>query len=115
MFLAHRAWSQGLVVKFRKLLFGAFGLAVFFVIFQGYEWVGLLGEGLTMQSGAHGAFFYLLVGIHALHALVALAILGFVIRQNMALRLKSTQLWTAEVFWYFVVGIWPVLYWLVYL
>ena len=55
MFLAHRAWSQGLVVRFRKLLFGAFGLAVFFVIFQGYEWVGLLGEGLTMQSGAHGA------------------------------------------------------------
>ena len=90
MYLAHRAWGQGLVAKFRRYIVSAFCLATFFVLFQGYEWVGL-------------------------HAVIALMVLGFVIRQNMAHRLRSTQLWTAEVFWYFVVGIWPVLYWLVYL
>ena len=46
---------------------------MFFVVFQGFEWVRLIGEGLTMTSGTLGAFFYLIVGMHALHAFAAIA------------------------------------------
>ena len=47
-------------------------LGAFFVLFQGVEWVALLREGLTLTSSTHGAFFYLIIGTHALHAVVAL-------------------------------------------
>jgi cytochrome c oxidase subunit 3 len=85
-----------------------------FVVFQGAEWVALLGQGLTLTSSSLGSFFYLIVGIHALHAIVALGVLA-----NAWLRLRggwlaSSQLGAAEVFWYFVVGVWPVIYLVVY-
>src|SRR6202035_2920866 len=47
---------------------GAIATGIAFVLLQGVEWVALLHEGLTMQSSTHGAFFYLIVGAHALHA-----------------------------------------------
>ena len=47
-------------------------LGAVFVGFQGVEWVGLIGEGLTMRSSTYGAFFYLIVGTHAAHAVVAI-------------------------------------------
>ena len=56
-------------------LAGAIVTGISFVLLQGVEWVRLLREGLTMTSSAHGAFFYLIVGAHALHAVVAIAIL----------------------------------------
>src|SRR5262249_31793829 len=43
---------------------GALGIA--FLLVQGYEWVRLVGYGLTMSSGAYGATFYTLIGVHAL-------------------------------------------------
>jgi len=93
----------------------ALGLGAFFVLFQGAEWVGLVRQGLTLTSSSLGSFFYLIVGTHALHAVAAIAILG---RMWLRLRrgwLTRAQLATAEVFWYFVVGVWPVLYLVVYL
>lgn len=91
------------------------GLGGFFVIFQGIEWAALIGEGLTLTSSALGGFFYLIVGIHALHAIAALTLL---IRAYLKLKrgwLASSQLASAEAFWYFVVGLWPILYLRVYL
>ncbi|MBM4183348.1 MAG: heme-copper oxidase subunit III [Gemmatimonadetes bacterium] len=90
-------------------------LGGFFVYAQGTEWVALLGEGLTMQSSTYGGFFYLIVGTHALHAVGALAALGWAwARLNKGL-LTETQLATVAAFWYFVVLVWPVLYIQVYL
>ena len=90
-------------------------LGVFFVVFQGVEWVALIGEGLTVTSSNLGSFFYLIVGLHALHAVVALLLLTYtwlLLRRGW---LASSQLAAAEVFWYFVVGVWPMLYLTVYL
>ncbi len=93
----------------------ALGLGTFFVLFQGYEWVSLIGQGLTMRSSALGSFFYLIVGVHALHAIAALGLLFVTWRRMRRGWLASSQLATAEVFWYFVVGIWPLIYLIVYL
>ncbi|MEN8184501.1 MAG: cytochrome c oxidase subunit 3 [Myxococcota bacterium] len=93
----------------------ALALGAFFVVFQGAEWVALVREGLTLTSSSLGSFFYLIVGMHALHAVAAIGILG---RMWLRLRrgwLTRAQLATAEVFWYFVVGVWPILYLVVYL
>jgi len=85
-----------------------------FVVLQGREWVALIGQGLTLTSSALGSFFYLIIGMHALHAVVALVILARVWRRMHRGQLSSSQLAAAEVFWYFVVGLWPVLYWVLY-
>ena len=90
-------------------------LGLVFVGFQGVEWVALLSEGLTMQSSAYGGFFYLIVGSHAIHAVGALIALIWAYDRSSKGRLTSTQLGTVSAFWYFVVLVWPVLYWQVYL
>ena len=98
-----------------KPLLAAMALGAFFVVFQGFEWVAMLSQGLTLTSSALGSFFYLIVGIHALHAVAAL---GLLLRTYLRLRrgwLASSQLAAAEAFWYFVVGLWPILFLRVYL
>lgn len=90
-------------------------LGIFFVGSQGVEWVALLTEGLTMQSSAYGGFFYLIVGAHALHAVGALGGLAWAFDRLDKGLLTSSQLATVAAFWYFVVLVWPLLYWTVYL
>lgn len=90
-------------------------LGVFFVGAQGREWVALLGEGLTMTSSTYGAFFYLIVGAHGIHALVAILAMAWGWLRLRAGRLTSSQMGALAIFWYFVVLVWPVLYLRVYL
>lgn len=90
-------------------------LGSFFVVFQGAEWVGLLNQGLTLVSSQHGSFFYLIVGMHGLHAVGAIAYLWFCYRLLTRRQLGPSALGAAVVLWFFVVGIWPVLYMRVYL
>jgi len=92
----------------------AIALGAFFVVVQGSEWVAMVGQGLTLTSSALGSFFYLIVGMHALHALAALTLLVVTLARLRRGWLASSQLATAEVLWYFVVVLWPVLWLVVY-
>jgi cytochrome c oxidase subunit 3 len=92
----------------------AIGLGLFFVVFQGFEWTAMLSQGLTLQSSSLGSFFYLIVGVHALHAVGAIGLLVHVFLRLRKGWLSSGLLATSEVLWYFVVGVWPVLYLVVY-
>lgn len=98
----------------RTPLLAAMLLGGFFVIFQGAEWVALIGQGMTLTSSTLGSFFYLIVGVHGLHAIAALGVLFYTWLRIQRGWLAQRQLATAEVFWYFVVGVWPVLYLVVY-
>jgi cytochrome c oxidase subunit 3 len=95
-------------------LLAALALGAFFVVAQGVEWMALLGDGLTLTSSTLGSFFYLIVGMHALHAVAALVVLAYAAVRLQRGWLASSQLATAEVFWYFVVLVWPVLWLVVY-
>jgi heme/copper-type cytochrome/quinol oxidase subunit 3 len=95
-------------------LVGSIALGAFFLAFQGMEWVALLREGLTLTSSTHGAFFYLIVGAHGLHALGGLAVMLVLLRRLQGERLSPDEFWAGRLFWYFVVLLWPVLYWQVY-
>lgn len=90
-------------------------LGTFFVLFQGWEWQGLLVEGMTLTTSAYSAFFYLIVGTHALHAIGGLGAMAWTYLRLVRGTLEGDELWAMQCFWYFVVGLWPVLYWLVYL
>ncbi len=115
LFWARRRYRRGPPSRARLPLLLAIGLGFGFVVLQGREWVSLLGAGLTLTSSALGSFFYLIVGMHALHALVALGVLVYAWRRLERGWLPAPVLAAAEVFWYFVVAVWPILYWRVYL
>ena len=98
----------------RRPLALAIALGAFFLVAQGREWVAMIAQGLTLTSSALGSFFYMIVGVHGLHALGALGLLGVTYARLRRGWLASSQLGTAEVLWYFVVGVWPVIWLVVY-
>ena len=93
-------------------------LGTIFLVVQGAEWVRLIGYGLDATSTTYGGTFYTLIGCHALHVLVGVAVLLAVLRGAIQGRYSSRARGTIEagrLYWFFVVGVWPVLYVLVYL
>ena len=114
LFISSRRARDG-YEKARAFLAGAVATGIAFVLLQGVEWVALLREGLTMQSSMHGAFFYLIVGAHALHAVVAIAILTAIYFPMRRGTLAPSTFLATQIFWYFVVLLWPVIYMRVYL
>lgn len=93
-------------------------LGAIFLLVQGTEWVRLLGYGLRVTSGTYGATFYTLIGWHGLHVLVGMAILASVLHHAIRGRYSAQNQAAVEacrLYWSFVVGVWPLLYLLVYL
>jgi heme/copper-type cytochrome/quinol oxidase subunit 3 len=93
-------------------------LGTLFLIVQGYEWTQLLRFGLTVSSSVYGALFYTLIGCHGLHvfgALVWLLVVLWFARKGSYSRESLVGVETCALYWTFVVGLWPVLYGLVYL
>jgi len=101
----------------KQLLALAIALGIVFVSVQGYEWVQLISFGLTITSSTYGGVFYLIIGAHGLHVIGGLlALLACLRRLNStSQQLTIDNFRAAQIFWYFVVGVWPILYTLVYL
>ena len=93
-------------------------LGALFLVVQGYEWIQLIGYGLTLSSSVYGATFYSLIGLHGLHVLGALV--WVVATTLLAARRRFTDgritpVQACAMYWHFVVGVWPVLFVAVYL
>jgi len=114
LFFANRAYARSPDLA-KRLLFIAIGFGAFFVALQGFEWVSLIRQGLTLTSSNHGSFFFLIVGMHGLHAIAGLTVLGSAGLKFSKGLLAPSSFAAAQVFWYFVVGLWPLLYFMVYL
>lgn len=103
------AWRAGDGARGLLGVTAVLGLA--FVLLQGGEWVRLVGFGLTTSSSLYGAYFYTLVGAHALHAVAGVLLVLAAWRLAGSAGLRTA----AAMYWLFVVWLWPVLYILVYL
>lgn len=89
-----------------------------FLVIQGYEWARLIRFGLTVSSSVYGATFYTLIGCHGLHvfgALIWLMVVWQLARRGRFTAQNDTGVRLCGMYWTFVVGLWPVLYGLVYL
>lgn len=114
LLIAHRAYQRG-NKAIGTLLLAATLLGGAFVAMQGVEWVALLREGLTLTSSLYGSLFYTIIGAHAVHAVVAIGLLVWAWLRLQSGRLSRENLSTVALFWYFVVLVWPFLYFQVYL
>lgn len=89
-----------------------------FLAVQGLEWIRLVGHGLTLGSGMYGATFYMLIGCHGLHVLIAvlwLAAVTLLARRGAFDTQRHAGLEMCAIYWYFVCALWVVLFPLVYL
>jgi heme/copper-type cytochrome/quinol oxidase subunit 3 len=102
----------------RRWLVATAALGTTFLIVQGSEWISLLRFGLGASTSIYGATFYTLIGCHALHVfagLVAVLATTWLASSDIEVSLRSRRLQACQLYWFFVVAVWPVLYLLVYL
>lgn len=93
-------------------------LGTIFLTVQGYEWLQLVRDGLTISTGMYGATFYTLIGCHGLHVLAAVVWLLAVVVFAKLGRFSASRPIAVEVcgmYWYYVGTLWAVLFPLVYL
>lgn len=96
------------------VLLGSALLGAIFVVLQLGHGARLLSSGLTMTSSQQASFFFLLGGLQATHA--AATVLAMLIGWRRLVRgtLSPGYFAAVQVFWYFVVLMWPVVYARVY-
>ena len=95
----------------------AASLGALFLLVQGYEWVRLIGFGLTASSGSYGGTFYTLIGAHGLHvfgALIWLTVMARLTARGRFVDGPRGTLRACAMYWHFVVALWPILYISVY-
>ena len=103
---------------FKGLLTATAVLGFIFLSVQGVEWVRLLHFGLTLHASIFGGFFYCLVGTHAVHVTGGLVALLWVLNKAWKGKYSAQNTLGVELcrmYWFFVVGLWPILFFLVYL
>ena len=113
--IAEKTRKRGKENRHREFLTVGLVSGLCFLLFQGSEWVRMIGNGMNFASGTYASFFYLIVGIHGLHVCCALAYLGFIFVRGQKEDIDHEIFKAACMLWYFVVALWPILYALVYL
>lgn len=118
MRLALRSISRADRARLVRLLSWTAALGGLFLLIQGYEWLRLIHFGLTVSSSVYGGLFYTIIGFHGLHvfgALIWLVVVRCRAAQGKYTKQNYVGLQTCSMYWVFVVGLWPLLYGLVYL
>ncbi len=101
----------------RKFLYAAMTTGFIFFMVQGFEWMRLLLFGIKAPHSLFTSFFYTLIGLHGLHVLAGLILLiylGKYLNKPASQEQKKAVADAVSYFWYFVVLLWPVLYYLTY-
>jgi len=97
----------------------SFVMGLYFVLGQGYEYLALIHEGVTLQSSNYGSVFFLTTGFHGLHVTGGLVAFIFLLaRTYAAKRFTHEQQVSAIVvsyYWHFVDVVWIGLFTTIYL
>src|ERR1022692_1439845 len=96
-----------------------FFMGLYFVSGQGYEYLALIKDGVTLQSTNYGSVFYLTTGFHGLHVAGGLVAFIFLLGRTFAAkRFTHEQQVSAIVvsyYWHFVDVVWIGLFTTIYL
>ena len=94
-----------------------FVLGVGFLVNKGLEWVELFHEGITFSSGVQASTFYLTTGLHGLHVVLGLLVLGFLIVRALggAYLEDERPVEYFGLYWHFVDIVWLFLFPLFYI
>jgi cytochrome c oxidase subunit 3 len=108
-------WKWGL----REWYVLSFLMGLYFVLGQGYEYLGLIHDGLTLSSSAYGSVFYIPTGFHGLHVTGGLVAFLFVLGRTYAAKTFTHEQQVSAIvvsyYWHFVDVVWIGLFTTIYL
>ncbi len=89
---------------------------VVFILVKVVEWTEEIRGGYTLPTNDFFAFYFVLTGVHLLHVLMGLIVVGVVLRElrTPALR-RVSMVETGAVYWHMVDLIWVIVFALLYL
>lgn len=119
IWLAERAIERGQMRRFAVMWTITFALGATFLAGTALEWRKLIyQDGLTIRTNVFGTSFYSLVGLHASHVIVGLALLLAVLLFAITGLLRAEHAYRVKVlalYWHFVDAVWVVVFTVVYL
>jgi nitric oxide reductase NorE protein len=98
-----------------RLISGAVAFGVAFPLLKLVEWLPKIGAGHTPGENQFFMFYYLMTGMHLLHVLLGLTILGFVLRDLRSPTPNIKFVETGAIYWHMVDLLWLLLFALFYL
>lgn len=108
------AARAGRHVQAIRLVYGAGICGVLFMVFKSYEWASKIGAGHT-NSEMFYSFYYVITGVHLLHVLIGLVVLGVVIRElRNPGRRRTSMVETGALYWHMVDLLWVIIFGLLY-
>jgi cytochrome c oxidase subunit 3 len=119
IWLAERAIERGQMRRFAVMWAITFALGATFLAGTALEWRKLIyQDGLTIRTNVFGTSFYSLVGLHASHVIVGLALLLTVLLFAITGLLRAEHAYRVKVlalYWHFVDAVWVVVFTVIYL
>lgn len=86
-----------------------------FLLVKVFEWASEISQGFTLSTNGFFAFYFMLTGVHLLHVVMGLIVVGVVLRElrDPALR-RVSMVETGAVYWHMVDLLWIVVFALLY-
>ncbi|MBP2450837.1 nitric oxide reductase NorE protein [Mycolicibacterium lutetiense] len=85
-----------------------------FMACKGYEWVVKIRNGHT-NSEMFYSFYYVLTGVHLIHVLIGLIVLGVIVRElRNPSRRRASVVEASAVYWHMVDVLWVIIFGLLY-
>jgi heme/copper-type cytochrome/quinol oxidase subunit 3 len=112
--LGHQAAEKGDGKKAAQYLWLTMLGGGTFLVVKGFEWAHEIQLGYTITANAFWAFYYTAAGLHALHVIGGVIIMGIISRDC----LKNQELHRVEligIYWHFVDLVWIFLFPLLYI
>ena len=96
-----------------------FFMGLYFVLGQGYEYLSLIHDGLTLQSSGYGSVFFIPTGFHGLHVTGGLIAFLFLLGRTYAAKTFTQEQQVSAIvvsyYWHFVDVVWIGLFTTIYL
>ena len=112
--LAHQAAENKDGEKAFKLLMCTIGGALTFVMVKSVEWTIEITSGFTITTNAFWSFYYTAAGLHALHVIAGVIIMG-IVAQTAKKNLELHRVELIGIYWHFVDVVWIFLFPLLYI
>jgi nitric oxide reductase NorE protein len=88
---------------------------VLFILIKIYEWSSEISHGYTLPKNDFFMFYFMLTGVHLLHVVMGLVILGIVLRELRDPTLRRVSIVeTGAIYWHMVDMLWIVIFALLY-
>jgi nitric oxide reductase NorE protein len=97
-----------------RLIFAGGFLGLLFMLVKGYEWYTKIDAGQT-NSDMFYSFYYVLTGVHLVHVLIGLIVLGVLVRElRNPSRRRISVVESGAVYWHMVDLLWVIIFALLY-